>query len=155
MPEIEKHKYSFSVQLNWQGDHKGILTALDVSDCIHVATPPAFAGDAGYVWSPEHLFLGALNSCFMTTFLAIAEKRRLAFSRFECNTTGEVELAEGHLVFTKIDVFPKVVVKNEEQKTLAAEVLLKAGKHCIVANSIKTEVNHHGEVLIEKQHITL
>lgn len=142
------HQYYFEVQLHWQEGRKGILTANDVKDTIKVATPPEFEGGIPDMWSPEHLFLSALSSCFMTTYLAIAEKRRLTISHFESNAIGHIALVEGHLEFVSVNLFPKIFVDKQEDVAIANDVLMKAYKHCIVANSIKTHLVHHGEVVI-------
>jgi len=144
------HQYYFEVKLNWQEGRKGILTANDVKDIIRVATPPEFAGGVPDMWSPEHLFLSALSSCFMTTYLAIAEKRRLTITHFESNAIGHVAMVDDHLEFVTIDLFPKIMVLRQEDVAAANDVLMKACKHCIVANSIKTHLVHHGEVVVDK-----
>lgn len=149
--KTDKHLYYFEVQLNWQEGRKGLLTANDVKSSIQVATPPEFSGGVPDIWSPEHLFLSSLSSCLMTTYLAIAEKKRLNVCNFTCNAIGQIQLVEGHLEFTTIDLFPKIIVSREEDIPAANEVLLKTYKHCIIANSIKPLLVHHGEVLVEKQ----
>lgn len=145
-----KHQYYFEVQLNWKEGRKGLLTATDVKGSIEVATPPEFSGGVPDIWSPEHLFLSSLSSCLMTTYLAIAEKKRLMVCDFSCNAIGQIQLVEGHLEFTTINIFPKIYVEKEGDIPIANEVLLKTYKHCIVANSIKPLLVHHGEVLIGK-----
>ena len=150
--KTDKHQYYFEVQLNWQEGRKGILTATDVKDTIRVATPPEFSGGVPDMWSPEHLFLSALSSCFMTTYLAIAEKSHLVISHYECNVIGQIALVEGHLEFIAINLFPKIYVAVTNDIVKANEVLAKAYKHCIVANSIKPHLVHHGAVLIDKHH---
>lgn len=69
---------------------------------------------------------------------------------FSCNAIGQIQLVEGHLEFTTINIFPKIYVEKEADIPIANEVLLKTYKHCIVANSIKPLLVHHGEVLIGK-----
>lgn len=151
--KTDKHQYYFEVQLNWKEGRKGLLTANDVKSSIEVATPPEFSGGVADLWSPEHLFLSSLSSCLMTTYLAIAEKKRLTVSNFTCNAIGQIQLVEGHLEFTTINLFPKIMVNKEEDIPVANEVLLKTYKHCIVANSIKPQLVHHGEVLLAKQKV--
>ena len=146
--KTEKHQYYFQVQLNWQEGRKGILTANDVKDVIRVATPPEFSGGVPDMWSPEHLLLSALSSCFMTTYLAIAEKRKLTIAHFESSAIGQIVLVDGHLEFTTINLFPKIYVDKPEDIIAANEVLTKTYKHCIVANSIKAHLIHHGQVLL-------
>ncbi len=141
------HQYYFEVQLHWQEGSKGIITATDVKDMIKVATPPEFTGGVPDMWSPEHLFLSAISSCLMTTYLAIAEKRRLQITHFECNAIGHVALVAGHLEFVTVDLYPKIIVDSEEKMSLANEVLIKAYRHCIIGNSVKAQLVHHGEIL--------
>ncbi len=148
--KTEKRNYFFEVVLNWQGGRKGIITANDVKDTIRVATPPEFTGGVPDMWSPEHLFLSSLSSCFMTTYLAFAEKRKLTISHFECNAIGQIELTDGHLAFTNVNLYPKIYVQKEENIAAANAILLEASKYCIIANSIKPHLIHHGQVLLEK-----
>ena len=152
--KTDKHQYYFEVQLHWQKGHRGIMTAPDVKDTIKVATPPEFAGGVPDMWSPEHLFLSALSSSFMTTYLALADKNQLTISHYECNVIGQIALVEGHLEFISINLFPKIYVAAADEMVKANEVLMKAYKHCIVANSIKPHLVHHGAVLVDKQHET-
>lgn len=149
IPKTAPHQYYFEVQLNWQRGHKGIITANDVKDTLKVATPSQFPGGVPEMWSPEHLFLSALCSCFMTTCFAIAEKQHLTITHFSCNAIGHVALAEGHLEFISADLYPKLVVESEADVPVASEVLLKTYRHSIVANSVKTQLVNHGEVLVE------
>ncbi|GAB2816668.1 OsmC family protein [Ferruginibacter profundus] len=146
--KTDKHQYYFQVQLNWQEGCKGILTANDVKDVIRVATPPEFSGGVADMWSAEHLLLSALSSSFMSTYLAFAAKEKLAIAHFECSTIGQIGLVEGHLEFININLFPKIYVEKQEDIVTANEVLTKTYKHCIVANSIKAHLIHHGQVLL-------
>lgn len=151
--KTEAHQYYFEVQLNHKEGKIGTLSAKDVKGTIEVATPPEFAGGVPDKWSPEHLFLSSLCGCLMTTFLAIADKKRLTVCDFECNSIGQVRLYEGHLEFTTIDLFPKIYVETEADIPVANEILLKTYKHCIIANSIKPLLVHHGEVLLSREQL--
>lgn len=139
-------QFLFEISLNWLSKQKGILTADDVAGMIHVATPPVFGGE-GREWSPEHLFLGAVSSCFMTTYLVFAKKLELNISRFECDVTGHVQLIEGRYQFTQLNVYPKIYVTHQALKEKAELALQKTQKYCLVSNSIKAEIIYHGEVL--------
>ena len=148
--KTEKHQYYFEVQLNWQEGRKCIVTANDVKDVIKVATPPEFSGGVPDMWSPEHLFLSSLSTSFMTTCLAIAEKQQLTIAHFECSAIGQINLVEGHLEFTNVNLFPKIFVAKKEDIAKGNSVLMKAYKHCIIANSIKPHLIHHGEVIADQ-----
>lgn len=149
--KTDKHQYYFEVQLKRDEGTKGLLSSKMADDLIVVATPPEFAGGVAGTWSPETLFLGSLSSCLMATYLAFAEKKGLSVTGFECTAIGQVQLVEGHLEFTTIDLFPKVEVAKESDIPLGNEVLLKTYKHCIIANSVRSHLVHHGEVLAHIQ----
>ena len=72
----------YNVDLSWSTDRKGILTSSELDQEIAVATPPQFPKGMPNIWSPEHLFTASVSSCFMTTFLSIAENSRLEFEAF-------------------------------------------------------------------------
>ena len=71
---MEQHHYP--VDVTWESDKQGRAGSPDGLPAVTVASPPEFGGPGG-LWSPEHLFVAALASCYMTTYLAIAERSRL------------------------------------------------------------------------------
>jgi organic hydroperoxide reductase OsmC/OhrA len=84
--------YIYETRVDWTGEKAGALRAAGLPT-IEVAPPPEFRGTEG-VWTPEHLFVAAVNSCFMTTFLAIAELSKLEFVSFHCRSVGLLEKLE-------------------------------------------------------------
>jgi organic hydroperoxide reductase OsmC/OhrA len=75
-------EHSYEVDLNWINDRLGVIYSPDLNDEINIATPPQFPKGIDKIWSPEHLFTAAVNSCLMTTFLSIAENSKLEFIHF-------------------------------------------------------------------------
>src|SRR3970282_502790 len=101
---MENHQYN--VDLKWISERKGEILSPELTQIIEVATPPQFPKGMESIWSPEHLLTAAVNSCYMTTFLAIAENSKLEFLSFECSATGKLELVEGKLLMTEIALKP-------------------------------------------------
>lgn len=135
---MEKHSYNLS--LEWTGDRKGILSSPEFLSTVEVVTPPEFdKGIAGY-WSPEHLFTASVLSCFMTTFLAIADYSKLEFEKFECKAEGILESVEGKFLMTEIILKPIVYIKNQEEIEKTERILHKSEKACLISNSIITNV---------------
>lgn len=149
--EVKRKTAVFEVQLNWISEDKGVLSANDVKGILPVATPVAFGGK-GNEWSPEHLLLGALSSCFMSTYLSFAKKYRFEIVRMECNATGSIEPVDGRLRFTRISVFPKVYIANSDVAGKAKLALEKAEEYCLVSNSISAKIECTGNV-IEEDHL--
>ena len=139
----------FQTQFNWVSKQRGILTAPDVKGLIHVATPPAFGGDSGE-WSPEHLLLGAVSSCFMSTYLFFAKKTGFEISELEIEVVGQVELVEGSYRFTTINVYPKISISDEAWRAMAVLALEKTQKNCLISNSISAEIFYQSKILVNE-----
>ena len=141
-------QFLFDVQLSLVADKKGVLSTKELDDVIHVGTPPEFGGEAK-LWSPEHLFLSSISSCFMTTYLAFAKKFRFEPSHFECNAIGQIELVEGRYRFTHINLYPKVYIADDSSREKANLAMEKTHKYCLVSNSVNAGIFYHSEVLTD------
>jgi peroxiredoxin-like protein len=136
---MEAHFYN--VDLKWIADRKGIIYSPELTDEIEVATPPQFAKGIEGIWSPEHLLTAAVSSCFMTTFLAIAENSKLEYSNFECNAKGKLEQVDGKFLMTEVLLEASLKINNESDKEKAERVLHKSEAACLISNSIKSKVS--------------
>jgi len=135
---IRAKSFKYLVSVRWTGEKKGAL-AVSGKPPVEVATPPEFKGHEG-IWSPEDLYVAAVNSCIMTTFLAFAGREGLAFEEYGSEAEGLLEFVEGKFTFTKIVVRPRIVLRPGEDRAKAEEILHKADRNCLVSNSIRTEV---------------
>ena len=135
---METHLYN--VNLSWKADRKGELSSPELNDAIEVATPPEFPKGMPGIWSPEHLLTAAVVSCFMTTFLSIAENSKLEYVSLDCAATGKLEKVDGKLLMTEIVLNPLLVIVNEADKEKAERILHKSESACLISNSIKTNV---------------
>ncbi|MGQ0761349.1 MAG: OsmC family protein [Acidobacteriota bacterium] len=133
-----ENQYSYTTEVEWTGGRRGDLSAPHLPD-LAVDAPPEFKGHEG-AWTPEHLFVAAVNSCFMTTFLAIAENSKLEFVSFSADAKGKLEKLEGQgFIMTEVVLRPKLLVSHARDLERAGRILEKAEKHCLISNSIKTE----------------
>lgn len=135
-----EENYYYTTEVQWTGERHGDLSA-PVLPSLRVDAPPEFKGHAG-VWTPEHLFVAAVNSCFMTTFLAIAENSKLEFVSFSAAAKGKLENVVGEgFVMTEITLRPKLILRNARDAERASRILGKAEKNCLISNSIKAKTN--------------
>jgi peroxiredoxin-like protein len=143
-----ENQYLYKTEVEWTGERHGELRAPALPN-LQVDAPPEFKGHEG-VWTPEHLFVASVNSCFMTTFLAIAENSKLEFVTFHAEAEGKLEKVEGQgLMITHITLRPRLVVKNSRDTDRALRIFEKAEKHCLISNSIRTETKLEPEVNYE------
>jgi peroxiredoxin-like protein len=137
----------FDVDLNWIGDTRGTLRSDDTGSVITIGTPVEFGGTAGS-WSPEHLFLGAVNSCYLTTLLSFANKVELAIRYFECQAIGQVEIVEGRYKFTNINLYPRISIDKPEWEEKVRLVVEKTHKYCLVSSSVNASIYYHPEIIV-------
>jgi len=130
----------YEVQLNWESDRKGLVSSPVLQTDIEVATPPEFPKGIPGIWSPEHLLVAAVNSCLMTTFLAIAENSKFEFISFTCNASGKLEKVDGRYMISEIILSPELTVKNNDDKEKALKILQKAEMNCLISNSIRSKI---------------
>jgi organic hydroperoxide reductase OsmC/OhrA len=141
---MDAHYYQ--VDITWNKERKGILCSPELTSpvgekgCIEVATPPQFPKGIAGIWSPEHLFTASVSSCFMTTFLAIAENSNLEFVAFSCNAKGKLDQVEGKMIMTEVLLEPSVTIVHEKDNDKAKRVMEKSEKSCLISNSIKSKV---------------
>ena len=139
----------YNTDIRWEKGRKGTLTSPDLSNEITVATPPEFPKGEPNIWSPEHLYVAAANSCLMTTFLAIAENSKLDFISFDSNAIGRLEKIDGNFMISEIELKPVIVLKNEADKEKALRIIEKSERACLISNSMKSKMILSPEVIIQ------
>ncbi|HKK25505.1 MAG TPA: OsmC family protein [Gracilimonas sp.] len=146
MSKLEKHEYE--VDLQWKEGRIGILSSDKLDARIEVATPPEFPGGIEGIWSPEHLYVASVSSCFMTSFTAVAEYSKLSFEELTVPATGVMSNESGKYVITEIILRPTLTISDESKKDKALRILQKAEEICLITRSIKTEVKLEPNIAI-------
>lgn len=139
----------YEVNVEWKNDRIGNLSSPVLDNPVAVATPPEFNKGVPGIWSPEHLFVAAVNSCLMTTFLAIAENFKLEFISFSSKATGKLEIIEGKYMISEVTLQPTVILADEINKEKALKVLHKSEADCLISNSVKSAIIFEPEIVIE------
>ena len=130
----------YQVQVDWVAGRKGVMNSEVLPSTIEVATPPEFPEGLAGIWSPEHLFVSAIASCLMTTFLAIAAASKLEFSDFTCNAIGKLEQVDGKFSITEVVLQPSVSVPAGTDTAKVLRIIEKADANCLISNSVKSIV---------------
>jgi organic hydroperoxide reductase OsmC/OhrA len=130
----------YEVNLTWNTATQGTLSSPVIANKIEVVTPPEFPKGIKEKWTPEHLFVAAVNSCLMSTFLLVAENSKFQFISFESNAVGKIEKVDGKFAVTEIVLKPTLIIPSTQNETKAKRVLEMSEKACAIANSIKTKI---------------
>ncbi|GIW23039.1 MAG: redox protein OsmC [Candidatus Sericytochromatia bacterium] len=147
---------NFKVKLVWPVDknnlkHKDYSNELADNTNLVETNEHTFLVSSGLVGNsetlnPEVLLLSALSSCHFMTFYSIANKARLGLRYYEDNS--ELFLEGDKIKFaSKINLNVKMKFNTDVTKEKVLEIHEKAHKYCIVANSIKAQVNVNVEIL--------
>lgn len=141
--------YSYEVNLQWNSETKGTLSSPIITSEIEVVTPPEFPNGIKEKWTPEHLFVAAVNSCLMSTFLVVAENSKLDFISFESNAVAKIEKVEGKFAVTEIVLKPKLVIPSTQHEDRARRILEMSEKNCAISNSIKSKISLEPSILVK------
>lgn len=140
--------HHYEVKLNWESERKGLMSSPVINSNIEVATPPEFPKGIAGIWSPEHLLVAAVNSCLMTTFLAIAENSKFEFINFESKADGKLEKIDGKLMISEITLRPVLTLSKKADGETALRILQKSEAACLISNSIKSTIVFEPEIRI-------
>ena len=72
---------------------------------LSVATPAEFRGGVHGMWSPEHLLVAAISSCYALTLAGIAERREVPLHDVTIGGVGHVtRRADGRFGFVVVEL---------------------------------------------------
>ncbi len=141
-------EHTYDVSVTWKSDRKGELKSSVLNSTIEVATPPQFPKGMEGIWSPEHLYIAAINSCLMTTFLAIAENSKLEFLDFKSKSLGKLEMVDGKYMMSEVTLIPVLTIVSEGDREKAERILQKSEAACLITNSIKSKIFFQPEIQV-------
>lgn len=137
--------YYYDTEIDWIGG-KDLQVSGGKLPTIAAGAPPEFQGREG-VWAPEHLFVAAFNSCYLLTFLAIAEFSKIAIVSCSSSAQGKLEKIPGSSYqVTEIVAKPRVVIASVNDLARMPRIFEKAKENCFVSNSIKSKITIEPEV---------
>ena len=149
MTTPDQHTYDLTV--TWNEGRIGTMSSDKLDDSIKVATPPEFPGGVDGIWSPEHLFVASVSSCFMTSFAAVADYSKLDFTDLRIDSIGTMSKENGKFVMSKILLKPVLTIEDESKEKKAYRLLEKAEEICLITRSIKAEVVCEPDVKVSVQ----
>ena len=110
------------------------------------AAPPADYDGPGDAWSPEHLLLAAVQTCFLFTFRAVAQVSRLEFERVDVEARGTVDREVRRRALRKSFCVLQLILPVGADHMRAMEVLRKSERKCLVSASLSTPIRLEPEI---------
>ena len=119
------------------GGPEGAVTLAGPSlPSVATAPPPEFDGPGG-LWGPETLLTAAVSDCIILTFRALARASHFEWLALECRTEGVLDQVDGGAQFTRFTTVARLRIPDGASPERARQLLEKAERGCLVANSLR------------------
>ena len=139
--------YSYKAAAHWTNHKRGIVEGEAIPRTINFAAPPEFGGEPG-LWTPEHLLLAAVSTCYVATLRAVAEASKLEFEGIEVPIEGKIEKLDGGFKFTRIILRPVVTIHQEQDRERIGRLLEKAEHVCLVSRSLDCDLVLEAKIVV-------
>lgn len=139
--------FTYKTSTSWTEGKSGTISS-EGKPVLKISSPPEFRGEPG-VWTPEDMFVGAVEVCHMATFLSFAAKKQIPIISYRSHANGVLEYVDGDYRFTRIVIFPTIVVAGPTSEKDVHATLREAQRHCLVTNSIASIVEVNPTLMME------
>jgi organic hydroperoxide reductase OsmC/OhrA len=140
--------FRYNNDLVWKSPHRGVLSQSGKPNMI-VGSPPEFRGYPDN-WGPEDLLVGAVNTCLMLTFYALAHSKGVEPVAYQSSAEGLLENVDGVYRITEVNVTATVTLKSAADRDTARELMEnKVESKCFITNSISGKVKVTPEFRVE------
>ena len=142
---VKATSHTFDVALQWDKiSQSGVIRTGNRMPVLFGAHQEINGTDT--VWSPEHLLVASISSCYLTTFNYFAQLLRVELKDIRVRGEVEIEKVSGGGFWAKAyRIYPEIEFPNTPDPHVVDNLLSKAKRYCIVSNSVK------GEVIVEPQ----
>jgi len=159
-PGGNKNTHDYKARLIWDGNlGTGTTTyqgygrkyrlQIDGKPDIVGSADPMFRGDAN-AYNPEDLFVAALSSCHLLSYLALCARSKINVVAYEDHAVGTLVLRpDGGGIFESVTLQPVVTLAAGSDEKRAMELHETAHDLCFVAASVKIPVLHEPQIKVE------
>lgn len=134
--------FTYRADVRWEGGRIATVSSGERPP-LPVSPPEDFPDGDPQRWSPEHLFLAALQSCTMLSFLAHCAHNDLHVEEYSATTSGSIERREADRRYAFSRVEMEVRARMAPGEADAARALTaKAERDCFITASTTATVAH-------------
>lgn len=135
----------YKAQLSGGSEGYAVVSAAGMPELR--TAPPADFGGPGDAWSPEHLLMAAVETCFLFTLRAVARASKVEFTSLQLTGEGTLDRKDGVTRFTEIVLRPRLKLPAGADREKAMRVLEKSEKACLVSASLSAPVRLEPEIM--------
>jgi organic hydroperoxide reductase OsmC/OhrA len=100
---------------------------------------PQYRGDPSRS-SPEDLFVAALASCQMLSYLALAGRAGVTVLAYDDHAVGTLSIADKKMRMTEVVLHPRITLAGGADAAKALALVDTAHENCFIANSVACAV---------------
>ena len=141
--------YSYRTTAHWTEHKRGIVEGEGIPRTINFEAPPEFGGEPG-LWTPEHLLLAAVSTCYVATLRAVVEASKAEFHSLELTVEGVIEKQEGGFRFTRILLRPVVTIEKDAELERMGRLVEKAERVCLVSRSLSCTIQLEPKIVVQE-----
>jgi len=115
---------------------------------LALSADPIFHGDAERP-NPEDLFVAALSSCHLLSYLALCARNKVSVLAYEDNASGVLTVQpDGSGRFDEVTLRPVVTIASGKDERRAMELHDEAHEKCFIAASVSIPVEHKPVIIV-------
>jgi organic hydroperoxide reductase OsmC/OhrA len=138
-PKVQHKTFTYKTRLGWTSGRSGVLSA-EGKPSFETSSPPEFKGKPG-LWTPEDLFVAAIDLCTMTTFAGFVLQKQIPVISYRSEAEGILEFVEDGYRFTRVVLRPRITVAYPRAVGPAAQAMHDAHARCLIGRSVRAEVS--------------
>lgn len=143
--------HHFEGQLNWRAGGAGVSAAnhqVTFADrpALELSSAPQYRGDPSRL-SPEDLFVAALSSCQMLSYLALAGRAGVTVRAYDDHAVGTLAIADKKMRMTEVVLHPRITIAAGADAAKALGLVHAAHEICFIANSVACAVQIEPEII--------
>ncbi len=154
---MSKTAHEYSARIVWDGNTGEGTAAYDGYGRQYralIAGKPDIAGTADAAFrgephkhNPEDLFLSAISSCHLLSYLALCARRGIVVLAYEDDAWGRmVPSTNGGGKFEEVVLRPRVTIAAEKDRDAALQMHETAHELCYIANSCSVPIRHEATI---------
>jgi organic hydroperoxide reductase OsmC/OhrA len=143
--------HTYEARLEWLAEVGGAAAGNHRVDfagqpALEMSAAPQYRGDPTRL-NPEELFVAALASCQLLTYLALARGAGVTVQRYEDHAVGTLAIADRKMRMTDVLLRPRITVAAGTDEGKASALVDKAHDGCFIANSVTCAVRVEARIV--------
>jgi organic hydroperoxide reductase OsmC/OhrA len=143
--------HRFEGRLSWRAGGTGLAGGNHRMEfagrpALELSSAPQYKGDPARL-SPEDLFVGALSSCQMLSYLALAGRAGVTVLAYDDQAAGTLAIADKKMRMTEVVLRPRITLAAGADGAKALALVHRAHENCFIANSVACAVRIEPEIV--------